>query len=128
MREIKFRAWDKGVYSGKMIYDIQNEFEERINLGMDSFGNYLNNASFEVMQYTGVKDCNGKEVYEGDIIEITWSNDNSKHIYKLEYFDDCAMFQLVNLNDQDDLDALCGFNSNQIEVIGNIYESPELLK
>lgn len=128
MREIKFRAWYKGVYSGEMIYDIQNEFEERINLGMDSFGNYLNNASFEVMQYTGVKDCNGKEVYEGDIVKYKAGTDKGIGYIKFEF--SCFMIYWTNNKTFNDSFSSMFYTqcSSEIEVIGNIYENPELLK
>ena len=64
-REIKFKAWDKS--KKKMIYDIQNEFNGRIEVGMNSFQDYLND-NFEVMQYVGVKDNLGYSIYEGDYI------------------------------------------------------------
>ncbi|MEO2600997.1 YopX family protein [Clostridium butyricum] len=123
MREIKFRAWYKGVHSGEMIYDIQNEFEERINLGMDSFGHYLNKDSFEVMQYTGLKDCKGKEIYEGDIAIV-----NNK-IFKIVYSK--GSFVIYNGNSNIHLIYDLNIEDNKInnmEVIGNIYENPELLK
>ena len=50
MSEIKFRAYYKP--ENRMIYDIQNEFEERIELGMDCFADYLNNDNFIVEQAT----------------------------------------------------------------------------
>ena len=53
MRELKFRAWYKP--EKKMIYNIQNELEERIELGMDCFSDYLSNDDFIVEQYTSFR-------------------------------------------------------------------------
>lgn len=72
MRAIKFRAYYKP--EKRMIYDIQNEFEGRIELGMNCFADYLNNDDFVVEQDTGLKDRNGKEIWEGDIVYCSVSN------------------------------------------------------
>ena len=125
MREIKFRAWDKE--ENKMIYDIQDEFEERTSLGMDSFGHYLNDDDFEIMQYTGLKDCEENRIYEGDVVEITWADNKTKRKYKVFYFKEGAFFQLENLENEDELETLCGWSQSQLKVLGNIYENTELL-
>lgn len=73
-----------------------------------------------VMQYTGLKDKNGKEIYEGDIIEfdkIEWGGDDNIHV--------------VSWNDKDAQWDWGGGNTSDMDyrtVIGNIYENPELLK
>lgn len=128
MREIKFRAWNKDVYSNKMIYDIQNEFEERINLGMDSFGHYLNKDSFEVMQYTGLKDCKGKEIYESDIVKYKAETNEGIGYIKFEF--SCFIIYWTNNKTFNDSFSSMFYTqcSSKIEVIGNIYENPELLK
>ena len=85
MRELKFRAWYKS--EKKMIYNIQNEFEERIELGMDCFSDYLKNDNFIFNQFTGRTDKEGKEIYEDDILliigqgyfRVTWDRDNCKY-------------------------------------------------
>lgn len=88
MRDIKFRVWDKRW--NKMIYDVQDTFEENYTLGIDYFGQYLKNEdSFEVMQYTGLKDCNGKEIYEGDILNVSHEYSGSFQPIIIVFEDGC---------------------------------------
>ena len=116
-REIKFRAWDKPKCI--MFYDIQNYYD---TLGYyilptevwDCFGSFLDSESHEVMQYTGLKDKNGKEIYEGDIVEYRYG-DNSGGRAKVIYREGC--FE-VGQGYASALAAMLG----GIEVIGNIYE------
>lgn len=120
MRELKFRAWYKS--EKKMIYNIQNEFEERIELGMDCFSDYLNNDDFIVNQFTGRTDKEGKEIYEDDILliigqgyfRVTWDRDNCK-------------FYLLPLEDYLDEMPLDRSWEVDYEVEGNIYENKDLL-
>ena len=120
MRELKFRAWYKS--KKKMIYNIQNEFEERIELGMDCFSDYLKNDDFIVNQFTGRTDKEGKEIYEDDILliigqgyfRVTWDRDNCK-------------FYLLPLEDYLDEMPLDRSWEVDYEVEGNIYENKDLL-
>ena len=120
MRELKFRAWYKP--EKKMIYNIQNEFEERIELGMDCFSDYLKNDDFIVNQFTGRTDKEGKEIYEDDILliigqgyyRVTWDRDNCK-------------FYLLPLEDYLDEMPLDRSWEIDYEVEGNIYENKDLL-
>lgn len=121
MRELKFRAWYKP--EKKMIYNIQNEFEERIELGMDCFSDYLKNDDFIVNQFTGRTDKEGKEIYEDDILliigqgyfRVTWDRDNCK-------------FYLLPLEDYLDKMPLDRSWEIDYEVEGNIHENNELLE
>jgi len=141
MREIKFRAWDKNrkkmFYSapevdpkncGNLIYcDMENlciGLDGTLYL-VDECGNYGYPASeeYEVNQFTGLHDKNGKEIYEGDIAKMKYSN-TEDIISDIKFID--GGFYLFNYYNGDRF-AL-GFNITQIEVIGNIYENPELLK
>jgi uncharacterized phage protein (TIGR01671 family) len=122
MREFKFRAWDK---ENKRMLDL-------IMLGENSLlpnGHELENREdFIIMQYTGLKDRNGKEIYEGDIAEWVdnygYIKETCQMIYnqqegafKGEYCTDGGEHRYVGM-----MNAEYGFR-----VIGNIYEDPELL-
>lgn len=121
MRELKFRVWYKP--EKKMIYNIQNEFEERIELGMDCFSDYLKNDDFIVNQFTGRTDKEGKEIYEDDILliigqgyfRVTWDRDNCK-------------FYLLPLEDY--LDEMPLDRSWEVDYLveGNIHEDKDLLE
>jgi uncharacterized phage protein (TIGR01671 family) len=69
-REIKFRAWDDGV----MIYEaniLHLSNEDSLVLRLAKFWCNIRNDS-KIMQYTGFKDVNGKEIYEGDVLQVTY--------------------------------------------------------
>ena len=114
MREIKFRAYDE-VEKEMVRVDI-------LNWSYPS-GLEVNNSNVSLprtlMQFTGLLDKNGKEIYEGDIVEC---DDDSKHLIA---WNECyACFCLSNRD-------YIGLNKQDMEnykVIGNIYEDKNLLK
>lgn len=118
MRKIKFRAFDEG----KMIYEnniLHLKNEDNLVLRLAKFWCNIRNDS-HVMQFTGLHDKNGKEIYEGDFITYSGITSNGQKIIRVvNYNSDYARFQggMYPLSE----------TKNLIEVIGNIYENPELL-
>ena len=115
-REIKFRAWNKNT---QYMWDwdrIKNEL----------YLAFFSQSYWEIMQYTGLKDKNGKEIYEGDIIGAFYFVQDKLTVI---FMDGCYQ---VN-NDQDGetgqlLSEYLRTYPNKVEIIGNVYENPELLK
>ena len=125
-REIKFRAWHKDLKKMFKIGQITLEkgtwnFEpnDRDFIGMS----IPFQPSFVLMQYTGLHDKNGKEIYEGDIVRIIVNN-NIEKICKVEFKN--GIFGVM-FSKNKDLTAFPHFCNTTFEVIGNIYDNPELL-
>ncbi|GAV24782.1 hypothetical protein ciss_07150 [Carboxydothermus islandicus] len=112
MREFKFRAWDK--VNGRM-YDVEFIGKNVIKL---KEAEWENRDDFIVMQYTGLKDSEGREIYEGDVIETQ----RIKGVVKWDNFFGC--WQVINKTDRS---MLTNIDVIRSEVLGNIYENPELL-
>lgn len=131
MRGIKFRAWDKEKGTMHKVEEITFHEDGSISgLLEDGRGRYYFNQRVLVdgdyiddvvlMQYTGVKNKSGREIYEGDIYHH--GDINIKYI--VEWVD--AGFKGRQNGNRSY--AGLGYWQDQIEVIGNIYENPELLE
>ena len=121
MREIKFRSWDKALK--QMNYSSLNAitFDGRIYYGNADFTDYPQ----EIMQYTGLKDKNGKEIFEGDICRY-YNPEDKDGICEIE--EDYALWISGTIKETNLLTPLFYLKcSSEWEVIGNIHENPELL-
>lgn len=134
MREIKFRAWDtkdKVMRSNTELCLIENsKMTTMKGLILDGIGtNTLDCTPLEsiLMQYTGLKDKNNREIFEGDILQESYDFDNKitkSRAQQVIWIDKNACFGLIPSNPYEYTDL--NFHPDR-EIIGNIYENPELL-
>lgn len=119
-KELKFRAWD----DGQMIYS--DEFEDSIEQERDN--DYATLASFFsairedaiVMQFTGKKDENDKEIYTGDIVQADFGYDEV-------LVHDTRRAPVMFLNNAFVANSLSFDLDDPVEVVGNIYQNPGML-
>jgi uncharacterized phage protein (TIGR01671 family) len=129
MRQIKFRVWDKELQKmhicGEDVHDSMEFLDNHacyynLQNGCGSLPKELDpdgKATYELMQYTGLKDKNGKEIYEGDIVRCyggaywngVYEYDNVIEVKDIRYLEYIAY-------------------SEYVEILGNIYEHHELLE
>lgn len=121
MREIKVRAWNeeyKEMMDGDLLEEclINGDLEVHFDNGVFGLGNPYNGEKYILMQYTGLKDKNSIEIYEGDIVELEGASKKTKHIIK--FSEGTFHFGLIK-------DGMCDYKD--FEIIGNIYEKPDLI-
>ena len=124
-REIKFRAWHKDL---KKIFKIGQITLEKGTWNFepndrDFIGISIpSQPSFVLMQYTGLHDKNGKEIYEGDILKVYYKG--MSEVGYVEYDNDYCEYKIIINTDKDYFSL---WKSIDLEKIGNIYDNPELL-
>lgn len=132
MREIKFRVWDKdckrmhvcGDNTHDTIYFFEDNCACYYNLQNGEGSSPDGTGTYKLMQYTGLCDKNGVEIYEGDV--LLWGDDNrqnqvvfSQGSFQMQRYGGLAPLRYHNLINSEAMNA---------EVIGNIYENPDLIE
>ena len=122
MRTIKFRAWD---VNNKEMLDVQElDYQDSYNgqpmVRTTMYNDYFDVEDMILMQYTGLKDITGREIYEGDIVKSFFvdTDEAGNEIYK---------YYIIEVKYDE---VLCSYKIDKfmnLEVIGNIYENKELL-
>lgn len=116
MREIKFRAWDSTRNLMGRVIDVGDRLDREIWQGDD----------ITLMQFTGLKDKNGKEIYEGDVVRGNPLGANNIETGIVQWMNDGWFVSDETERDNEKRLHYDFFGS--VEIIGNIYENPELLK
>ena len=123
MRSINFRAWDN---ENNQMLDVQEiNFEDcfyggEMQIKTTMYNDYFDCREMPLMQYTGLHDKNGKEIYEGDIVKSFFvdTDEAGNEIYK---------YYIMEVKYDE---ILCSYKIDKfmnLEVIGNIYDNKELL-
>ena len=122
-REIKFRVWD--VENKEMLNVQELDFEPtfyggRIAIRPDQYDDYFDTEDMILMQYTGFHDRFGNEIYESDIVYVLSEDENAI----IEWDEQTARF-IIHFDGW-----IADFNNyygKELEIMGNIYNNPELL-
>lgn len=109
---IKFRAWSQRYAEMTVIADLY-WFEEQ---GVHDAGGDGHTGSYVLMQFTGLTDCNGTDIYEGDVVE--WATDNHGGTDRME----------VTIEQMEGIVRTFPYVNTTTEVIGNVHENPDLLE
>lgn len=129
MREIKFRAFHKGRKEMYNVFSLAPDYVFKDTLdGVGNPGCPDKTEEVRLMQFTGLYDRKGVEIYEGDIVKageqtvgvVVWNNEMAYYDISVQYKNEGYTITPFSVQE-------CGLNMNR-EVVGNIYQNPEILE
>jgi len=127
-RIIKFRAWSKELnqmFYGDSGFEFDGDGCVYLNVIQTTFG--AGESDPIIMQYTGLKDPDGKEIYEDDILGVAGPEEiNSKYV--VVFHEGCFCKQSTSEEGEIYKTLFDDFDKQWLEVVGNIHENPELLE
>ncbi|WP_172369594.1 YopX family protein [Sporosarcina jiandibaonis] len=125
MRPIKFRAWEKSLITGQTLMNPEPEFfQGSINKHFSNGGGFFSEIKY--MQFTVLKDKNGVEIYEGDVLNSISSF--QKETGQVVFYDGAFCLSIISSRTTKSKSKYFLSTCKELEVIGNIYENPELLE
>jgi uncharacterized phage protein (TIGR01671 family) len=128
-RQLKFRVWDK--LAERMIYphnDNQQHFIIDLNGRFHNLQNGSGGDDYVIQQYTGLTDKNGKEIYEGDIVQYNQNSSYDNMDFIAKWSDDKLGFIFQSNSGEQLVNQTPHLNRfKHLEVVGNIFEHSELL-
>ena len=124
MREIKFRAWDK---ENEKMMKVSSLHLENKEISVKENGTFHFFRMQDLMQYIGLKDKNDKEIYEGDIVLVKLGGLSTWYKTVVKFKEGAFIASLI---DREDYIYIFnrGFDSNDFEIIGNIYKNKNLME
>lgn len=147
MRVIKYRVWDKDLNKmhicGENVHDSMQFLDNQacyynLQNGCGSLPEEIGEGTYELMQFTGLKDKNGQEIYEGDIVKYSRVQYTDCSRTKIEamappivgevYYSNSLWLGIKNKNDTGRVFMPGTIDSEEFEIISNIYENPEMLE
>lgn len=124
-RELKFRVWDNKLKEMNLFLKIENG-EDLMHFSCIN----TDKNRFEIMQFTGLSDANGKEIYEGDILEINGDFEQTTKCdpFIFEVVFNEGAFQIRQIHKESTYQATMHEFIKFMKIVGNIYENHELLE
>lgn len=124
----KFRLWNRITSQLHIVDGLYFDAREAEYVDDDNVLRFVDFKNIDLMQSTGLKDKNGKEIFEGDI--LAFKTDDEVINVKIFWDEKHAlfMFRSEKYNEEEPLAELVEANTYPFEIIGNVYENPELLE